>query len=103
MSFPVANRTRQPVNSKLSLYLGGPKKLLPTEFPTLRNSLQRCLDLQHESILTNETNSRNISKANIFFFIAGWSNSNSEFKELVIYGQKFIQQRLNRAGPHFLQ
>ena len=95
MSFSVANRTRQYVNSKLSLYLGGPKKLIPTEFPTLRNSLQRCLNAQHENILSNETNLRNILIPNIFSVVAKdvitrWSNSNSEFKEPLVYGQKII-------------
>ena len=106
MSFPVDNRTRQFENSKLSLYLGGPKKLLPTEFLILRDSLQRCFDLQHENILTNETNSRNISMPNKFSVVAKgiitkWSKSNSEFKKPVVYSQKAIQQRLNQASNTF--
>ena len=33
--------------------------------------------------------------------ITGWSNSNNEFKEPVVYGQKAIQQCLNRAWNTF--
>ena len=33
--------------------------------------------------------------------ITRWSNSNSEFKDLVVYGQKAIQQHLNRAWNTF--
>jgi len=57
--------TRQPLNTKLSVYLGDPRKFLPTEFPILRDSLQRCLDLQQDQILTDEKDPCNVSNVSI--------------------------------------
>ena len=88
------------------MYLGGPRKFLPTEFPTLRDSLQRCLDLQQNQILTHEKDSRNVSMPEIFSEVAidiaaRWSSSNSELKEPVVCGPKALEQRLSRAWATF--
>ena len=108
MASSVAKKTRQSLNTKLCVYLGGPRKFLPTEFPTLRDSLQRCLDLQQDQILTYEKDPRNVSMQEIFSEVATeiairWSTSNSKFKEPVVCGQKATEQRLSRAWAHSLR
>ena len=94
--------TRNKINTKISLYLGGPNNFRPTEFPTLRDCLRRCLDLQQDQILRHDANRRNIGMQEIFATVAEeiqsrWSNSNSELKEPVISNQKVIETRLSRA------
>ena len=54
--------------------------MLPTEFPTLRDSLQRYLNLQLDQILTHEKDPSNASMQEIFSDVAldiaaGWSSS----------------------------
>ena len=66
MALSVSKKSRKSINTKLSEYLGGPKKFLQTEFPTLRDCLQRCLDLQRNRILVCEKNPRNINARNFF-------------------------------------
>ena len=102
MAGSLAKKTRQSLNTNLSLYLGGPRKFLPTEFPTLRDSLRRCLDLQHDQILTHEKDQRNVSMQEIFSEVAidiaaRWSSSNSELNEPVVCSEKAVQLRLSRA------
>lgn len=88
------------------MYLGGPRKFLPSELPTLRDSLQRCLDLQQNQIITHEKDPRNVSMQEIFSEVANeiavrWSSSNSELKEPVVCGPKAIEQRLSRGWATF--
>ena len=102
MSGSCSKITRNKINTKISLYLGGPNNFRPTEFPTLRDCLRRCLDLQQYEILRHDANRRNIVMQKMFATVATeiqsrWSNSNSEFKEPVICNEKAIETRLSRA------
>jgi len=106
MASYVAKKTRESLNTKLSVYLGGPRKFMRTEFPTLCDSLQRCLDLQQDQILTHEKDPCNVTIQEIFSEVAieiaiRWSTSNREFKEPVVCGRKAIEQRLSRAWATF--
>ena len=106
MALSISKKTRKSINTKLSEYLGGPKKFLQTEFPTLRDCLQRCLDLQRNRILVCEKNPCNISMQEIFSNVANevaerWLISNTEFKEPIVCGTKAIALRINRSWSAF--
>src|SRR6218665_1670842 len=99
-------QTRQSLSTKLSEYLGGPRKFLPTEFPTLHDCLQRCLDLQRHQTLMHDKNPRNVSMQEIFCKVAleiaeRWSTSNNELKEPIVCGPKAIELRLSRGWSTF--
>ena len=106
MASSVAKKTRQSLNTKLSEYLGGPRKFLKTEFPTLRDCLQRCLDLQQDQILIHDKDPRNVQMQEIFSEVAleiaeRWSSSNNELNEPIVCGPKAIEQRLSRGWSTF--
>ncbi len=82
MASSITKRTRQSLNTKLSEYLGGPRKFLKTEFLTLHECLQRYLDLQQDQILIHDKNPRNVQMQEIFSEAAleiaeRWSSSNN--------------------------
>lgn len=94
--------------TKLNDYLGGPKMLLPTELPTLRNCLQRCLDLQQKQFRTHNKDYRSVSLHEIFHDVAfeiweRWSSSNSDLKEPVVCSTNAIRiyQRLSYSWSTF--
>ena len=60
MAFLGAKKTRKSINTKLSEYLGGPRKFLQIEFPTLRDCLQQRLYLQRDKILIYEKSPRKL-------------------------------------------
>lgn len=106
MATSVVKKTRQSLHTKLNQYLGGPKKFLPTELPTLRDCLQRCLDLQQDHILIQSKDPRNISLQEIFHDVSleiaeRWAISNSELMEPVVCSRKNIETRLSRSWSTF--
>src|SRR6218665_3791328 len=106
MASSIAKKTRQSLSTKLSEYLGGPRKVLPTEFPTLRVCLQRCLDLQRDQILMHDKNPRNVLMREIFCKVAleiaeRLSTSNNELKKPTVCGPKATELRLSRGWSTF--
>lgn len=79
---------------------------LPTELPTLRECLQRCLDVQQNHIQTHDKDYRNVSLHEIFHDVAfeiseRWSSSNSELKEPVVCSTNAIYKRLSYSWSIF--
>ena len=108
MASSVAKVTRQSLNTRMSEYLGGPRKFLPNEFPTLRDCLQWCLNLQQDQILMHDKDPRNVKTQEIFSDVAleiaeRWSSSNHDLKEPIVCGLKAIEQRLSRGWSTYCE
>ena len=95
LEMPKKCRSTRSQGTKLSKYIGGPAELIPSEVPTLRDTLRFVIFQQR--FQATHSSLEDLAATTAEHDMLAWMKSNSNFSPPVVISKRAIAKRIKRA------